>query len=63
MADGLAERIREFCSQRRPRHLVPAEIVVLDRLPRNDAGKLARAVLRAFDPATRSSPSGGAGPE
>jgi acyl-CoA synthetase (AMP-forming)/AMP-acid ligase II len=63
MADGLAERIREFCSQRRPRHLVPAEIVVLDRLPRNDAGKLARAVLRAFDPATRSSPSGRSGPE
>jgi acyl-CoA synthetase (AMP-forming)/AMP-acid ligase II len=42
----LAARVRAFCKQRMPPHLVPREIVVLPSLPKNTAGKVVKARLR-----------------
>jgi acyl-CoA synthetase (AMP-forming)/AMP-acid ligase II len=42
----LATRVRAFCKQRMPPHLVPREIVVLPSLPKNTAGKVIKARLR-----------------
>lgn len=44
---GLSGRVLQFCRQRWPPHLVPKEIVVLPALPKNGAGKVLKAALRA----------------
>lgn len=42
---GLAERLRLFCKERIPPPLVPKEIVVLQGLPKNSAGKVLKRYL------------------
>lgn len=44
--DGLIERLRAFCTQRLPPHLMPKQIVVLDELPKNSGGKILKPALR-----------------
>jgi acyl-CoA synthetase (AMP-forming)/AMP-acid ligase II len=43
---GLVTRVRAFCKQRMPAHLVPREILVLPSLPKNRAGKVLKTQLR-----------------
>jgi acyl-CoA synthetase (AMP-forming)/AMP-acid ligase II len=43
----LPERLSAFCRTRMPGHLCPKEIVVLDVLPKNPAGKVMKATLRS----------------
>jgi len=42
----LSERLREFCKNRIPLQLNPREIVVLDALPKNSAGKVMKSALK-----------------
>jgi acyl-CoA ligase (AMP-forming) (exosortase A-associated) len=42
---GIAERVRQHCREQLPPFMVPAEVIVLDDLPRNVNGKCDRAVL------------------
>jgi acyl-CoA synthetase (AMP-forming)/AMP-acid ligase II len=43
---AVEERLRNFCKQRLPFPLVPREIVVLNALPKNHAGKVMKEELR-----------------
>jgi long-chain acyl-CoA synthetase len=43
---ALRERLRHFCRERLPFQFVPKEIVVLDFLPKNSAGKVLRQELK-----------------
>ena len=45
--DRVEERLRKFCKERFPFELVPQEIVVLDALPKNPAGKVTKEQLRS----------------
>ena len=45
---GLEERLRLFCKEYVPRQLVPKEIVLLQGLPKNSAGKVLKRNLRAL---------------
>jgi acyl-CoA synthetase (AMP-forming)/AMP-acid ligase II len=45
---SLEEKLRLFCKERMPHQLVPKEIVVLDALPRNTAGKVLKRQLRSL---------------
>jgi long-chain acyl-CoA synthetase len=45
---GLEEKLRAFCKRNLPVELVPKEIVVLNTLPRNSAGKVLKQELRAL---------------
>jgi len=45
---GLEERLRLFCKERIPAQLIPREIVVLQNLPKNNAGKVLKQNLRAL---------------
>jgi acyl-CoA synthetase (AMP-forming)/AMP-acid ligase II len=45
---GLEEGLRAFCKRNLPIELVPKEIVVLNTLPRNSAGKISKHELRAL---------------
>ena len=40
------EEIIAHCAQRMPRYMVPKEVVIIDRLPMNSAGKVVKAELR-----------------
>ena len=44
--DAFDELFRAFCKERLPFHLVPQEIVKLDGLPKNSAGKTLKQALR-----------------
>jgi len=46
--DGLKERLLVFCKERMPPQLVPKDIVVLDSLPKNSAGKVLKPTLKAL---------------
>jgi acyl-CoA synthetase (AMP-forming)/AMP-acid ligase II len=50
-APGLAARVHAFCKRRLPAHLVPREIVVLQVLPKNSAGKVMKHELKRASPA------------
>ena len=45
---GLEEELRAFCKRNLPIELVPKEIVVLNTLPKNSAGKVSKHELRAL---------------
>jgi long-chain acyl-CoA synthetase len=45
-AVGLTERLRTFCKLRLPAPLIPKEIVILESLPKNSAGKVLKPALR-----------------
>ena len=47
VCDGVEERLRKFCKAHFPFDLVPREIVVLDMLPKNHAGKVTKEQLRS----------------
>ncbi|TWJ22964.1 non-ribosomal peptide synthetase [Micromonospora endolithica] len=57
--DGAA--VRAWAAARMPDHLVPAAVVVLDRLPTTPNGKLDRSALPAPDFAAAANPTTGAG--
>lgn len=44
---ALCDELREFCLDRLPRHQCPAEVELLDQLPRTASGKLVKRRLRA----------------
>lgn len=44
--DGLEERIASYCRTRLPLHQLPKQIVILQSLPKNSAGKVMKAVLK-----------------
>ncbi|MEV6243390.1 AMP-binding protein [Lentzea sp. NPDC051838] len=50
---GTPERVREHMSAALPAHMVPARVVVLDRLPLTANGKLDRAALPSPDSGSR----------
>lgn len=43
---GLERRLQNFCRTHMPPQLVPREIVVLQSLPKNTAGKALRCALK-----------------
>ncbi|KAA6458329.1 AMP-dependent synthetase [Acidobacteria bacterium AB60] len=45
-ADGLETRFAAFCRERLPINWIPKEIVVLESLPKNSAGKVVKSSLR-----------------
>ncbi len=53
-ADGLEDEVREFCKQRLAPPLQPKEIVVLQSLPKNTAGKVSKSELKAKYPNSNS---------
>jgi acyl-coenzyme A synthetase/AMP-(fatty) acid ligase len=44
---SLAEQVRQYCREQLPPYMVPAEVHVLDALPRNVNGKCDRAAVAA----------------
>jgi acyl-CoA synthetase (AMP-forming)/AMP-acid ligase II len=44
----LVSRVQSFCKQRMPAHLVPREVVVMQDLPKNSAGKVIKRQLKAL---------------
>ncbi|MBX3304862.1 MAG: AMP-binding protein [Nitrospira sp.] len=44
--DGLEARIASYCRTRLPLHQLPKQIVILQSLPKNSAGKVMKAVLK-----------------
>jgi len=56
--DGLdEERIIRFCKERLPPYKVPRYVEVIRELPKSEAGKVLKAVLRGPYPAAERSPS------
>jgi acyl-CoA synthetase (AMP-forming)/AMP-acid ligase II len=47
-ANGVAERLLQYCRSRMPQEVVPRSIVVLDTLPKNSNGKIMKEALRAM---------------
>lgn len=45
--DGFEERLRIFCKQRMDPQFVPREIAIVDRLPKNESGKVMKQSLKA----------------
>ena len=45
--DALEETLYTFCTKNMPVHLRPKEIVVVQALPKNSAGKVLKSKLRA----------------
>ncbi len=45
-ADGLVDRVLQFCREHFPVDLIPRDIVVLDTLPKNSAGKVLKQNLK-----------------
>jgi acyl-CoA synthetase (AMP-forming)/AMP-acid ligase II len=44
--NGFAEHFQSFCKDKLPFQLLPREIVTLESLPKNNAGKILKQVLR-----------------
>jgi fatty-acyl-CoA synthase len=44
------EAVRSFCTERIARYKAPRSLVLLDELPRNTTGKIAKPALRAYQP-------------
>jgi len=47
--DGLEQRVLEFCKEHLAHQFLPKEIVVLDSLPKNSAGKVLKLKLKSLD--------------
>jgi acyl-CoA synthetase (AMP-forming)/AMP-acid ligase II len=50
LADSVAEKVRAFCRAHLPLALVPKEVVVTDKLPKNSSGKVLKHLLRDQQP-------------
>lgn len=46
--DGVAERVRKFCSSHLPRNMIPRDIIVIPCLPHNSYGKVLRPQLKTL---------------
>jgi acyl-coenzyme A synthetase/AMP-(fatty) acid ligase len=46
--NGLRESLYEFCRRHMPPQLVPQEVVLLQKLPKNSAGKVLRSSLKSI---------------
>lgn len=46
--NGLSEHLHSFCREHMPAQLVPREIVVLEALPKNSAGKVLKQELKVM---------------
>jgi acyl-CoA synthetase (AMP-forming)/AMP-acid ligase II len=55
----LVARVRTFCKQRMPGHLVPREILVVPSLPKNSTGKVMKSQLRDLRLLDRSADESG----
>ena len=47
-ASDLSRRLHIFCKERMPAQFVPREIVILESLPKNSAGKVAKQALKTL---------------
>jgi long-chain acyl-CoA synthetase len=47
--ERLVDRLHNFCLQRLPAPLIPKQIVVLDEIPKNTAGKIMKPALRLMN--------------
>jgi len=47
-SNGLEERLRLFCKEHMPPEFVPKEVVIVDSLPKNSAGKLFKQALKTI---------------
>jgi long-chain acyl-CoA synthetase len=47
--ERLVDRLHSFCLQRLPAPLIPKQIVVLDEIPKNTAGKIMKPALRSMN--------------
>jgi long-chain acyl-CoA synthetase len=53
--EGLAaEQVQAHCARRLARHMVPASVTLLDRLPMNDQGKVIKRALRGLPAAAEA---------
>jgi amino acid adenylation domain-containing protein/non-ribosomal peptide synthase protein (TIGR01720 family) len=52
VSDASGQTLREWLAERLPEYMVPSEIHVLETLPLNTNGKIDRAALLTFQPAT-----------
>ena len=43
------EEIISYCKQTLARHMVPRDVIVIDRLPMNAHGKVIKSMLREWD--------------
>jgi len=43
--EGFVDRLREFCRQRMPAHLIPRDIVIVSELPKSNSGKVLKREL------------------
>jgi long-chain acyl-CoA synthetase len=47
-SDGFEDQLRRFCKEQLPHQLVPRDIVVIDSLPKNSAGKVLKHNLKSL---------------
>jgi long-chain acyl-CoA synthetase len=52
-ATNVEQELREFCRSHMPLQVRPKQIVILDSLPKNDAGKVMKSLLKRECPANR----------
>src|SRR6185437_11074650 len=56
LSEPSGQTLREWLTESLPEYMVPSEIHVLETLPLNTNGKIDRAALHAFHPATIEKP-------
>jgi acyl-CoA synthetase (AMP-forming)/AMP-acid ligase II len=61
MTPGLAQRLREYATQRLSAHKVPVDFIAVDALPKTVLGKVERRLLQERDARSSAEASGGVG--